>query len=722
MPVVIPIIAAVAAAAASYGVGAFVVGLGYSALAGAIIGGLAGAVAAFAVSSLGNALFPVRAARNSAINDAFSRTQQFRQPITAHRMVVGRARVSGPIVFLYTNAEARTAYTSLVNGSVAADYRAEQLLYLCHVIAAHEISAIETVMIDNLPLTDEKWRGVAYVEAGAGSADQAASPLLLAETDGQWTSSHRLRGRAYLASVLKYDEAIFTAGVPNISAVARGALCYDPRSGATGWTRNAAIIVAWYLTSDFGLRASWDDIDTATLVASANICDEEVALNDGSTEARYTCNGSFDLDEAPGRVLERLCSAMAGTAVFVGGKWYVHAGAWSSPSDTITEDMLRGPVTVRLNRPSRDLFNGVRAVYVRPAAGWQPTDAPPLSDATALAADGGVESYTDLALDFTVSGYRAQRLMQIALRKNRLQKQIVAPLNLSGLRLRCMDVVTVSLPRLPEATYRVTGWALSPDGGVDVTLEEETADVWAWTPATDERALPAVAAVEFPSGATLGTPVVTVTTPNDPEPATIAIAWAAITSATSYLVEWREPGASVWTSATPSGTTATPSTAGVAGFRVQARGADDAYGLWRTVDLPEAPTGFLVVTTGGGYDVTVTIAEGTDRAQIFAGTTSTFSASTKLTPEPDSGTTSVVDASGVPKYLWVRGVGTDGNAGVERGPVLIDPSTTGEIGGWAAPVEDPSAGGGDGDSGAADGGTGDGDGGDGGDGGGGDGE
>src|SRR5690606_15237877 len=147
------------------------------------------------------------------------------------------------------------------------------------------------------------------------------------------------------------------------------------------------------------------------------------------------------------------------------------------------------PVTVHANRSARDLFNGVRAVYIRPAAGWQPTDAPPLQDVTALAQDGWVESYTDLALDFTVSGYRAQRLMQIALRRNRLQRSVRVPLNMSGLNIRCMDTVRLILPRLPEDTYRVTRWALSPEGGIDVTLEQDAESVYAWNPETDERPL-----------------------------------------------------------------------------------------------------------------------------------------------------------------------------------------------------------------------------------------
>lgn len=651
------------------------------------------------IGLLGNALFPQRAARQSAVADAFNRTQQVRQPITVHRAVVGRARVSGPVIFLHTNAAQRTAYASQVNGGVAATYEAESLLYLCHAIAGHRIDAVEVVQIDGVPISAAQFSGRAHAQAGLGTADQVASPLLLAETDGKWTAAHRLRGRAFLASVLKYDEAVFRSGVPNLSAIIRGAPeIYDPRTGATAWTNNAALVVAWYLTWSRGMRADWDEIDEPTLIASANICDEIVPLKAGGTERRYTCSGTFDLDEAPGTVLERLLSSMAGTAVNVGGRWYIHAGAWVPPTATITADMLRGAVSVRANRAARDLWNGVRAVYVRPESGWQPTDAPPLLDADALALDGGAESYTDLALDFTVSGTRAQRLMQIALRKNRLQRQVQLPLNFSGLPIRCMDVVTLDLPRIGVGTYRVSRWALAPEGGVDLVLEQDAASVYAWNPETDERPLGAVASVDFPSGASLTAPAITVATPTAPVPATIDVSWTTIAGAASYPFQWRAPGSNVWTDVVPGGTSVAVATAGVAAFRVQARAAE-AYSLWADAELSAPPTTFRVVGNGSGYDVTVVRAAGTTRVQLFAGETNVFADAVKLTAEPTGGTTSITDTSTIGKWVWARGVNAVGNVGAATSPIFVNPSQGGSDIGQGDGTGDGGGGGGDGGSG-----------------------
>lgn len=636
------------------------------------MGALAGAVVTFAVGMIGQALIGTPKAPRAPVvaNDLGSRTQQFRQPITPHRVVYGRTRVSGPIVFLHTNATARTSFASQVNGGVPANYAPEELLYLAHAIAAHRIDWVEAIYLNDTPITDEQFRGLARTEWSLGRSDQKANAMFMAETDGQWTNTCRAQGRAMLYSVLRYDSTVFRSGVPNISAVIRGRLVYDPRTGATKWSANSALCVADFITSRFGLGASWDEIDIPALIAAANICDEEVQLAGGGTEPRYTCNGTFDLDEAPGRILERLLSSMAGTAVWTGGKWVIVAGAWTSPVMTLTENDLRGPYQVRANRAARDLFNGVRAVYVRPNAGYQPTDAPPLLDAQALAEDGGTEVYQDFQYDFTTSGTTAQRLMLIALRRNRKQREISLPVNMRGLALRCMDTVTLSLPRLPADTYRITSWTLAADG-VDLTLSQEDASVWAWDPAVDERDLGPISEVAFPGGLGLTAPVITVTTPSAAVPSTVSGTLTAVSGATSYELQWRAPGSSVWNAVSFTHPNWTANTGGRAGFRARAVAADNVS-AWDEVTIPAAPTNLSATGDGTDIDISWTLPSGAQRAQVFVHTSEDYSASTKQATEPTAvnGTLSITPGDDDPRWIWVRSVDADGNFGPPTGPLV----------------------------------------------------
>jgi hypothetical protein len=62
-----------------------------------------------------------------------------------------------------------------------------------------------------------------------GRMDQAADAAFVSALPGVWTSSHRGAGLAYLAIEMDYNREAFSGGEPNISAVVRGAKCYDPR-------------------------------------------------------------------------------------------------------------------------------------------------------------------------------------------------------------------------------------------------------------------------------------------------------------------------------------------------------------------------------------------------------------------------------------------------------------------------------------------------------------
>ncbi len=89
-------------------------------------------------------------------------------------------------------------------------------------------------------------------------------------------------------------------------------------------------------------------------------------------------NRRVSLGEGKIAITRKLVSAMAGALVVSGGRFFIHAGTPALAVATLTSNDLRGDVAIQGSRPRRDLFNGVRAVYVEPAANWQPTDAAPL--------------------------------------------------------------------------------------------------------------------------------------------------------------------------------------------------------------------------------------------------------------------------------------------------------------------------------------------------------
>ena len=653
MPAAVPLIAVVAGAVGSAAVG------------GGVIGALVGAGAAIGVSLIGGAIFPQKKPRPPSFSggsEAQQRTQSFRQPITEHQIVFGRCKVSGPITFIHSSPDD--------------EGRADGFFHMVVVLAGHRVRAIGEVFLGDKPETDPVFAGLLRIDRHLGDPNQVANSNLIAETGGKWTADHRGRGRAYLALRLKLRPEAFPFGPPNVAAIVEGAdTILDPRSGAVGWSDNPALCLAWYLTASFGWKATWEDIDIPSLIAAANICDEIVGRRDGTAERRYTLNGRVSLGEGKIEITRKIVAAMAGVLVVSGGRFFVHAGAPALPAATVTSAELRGAVTVQGARPRRDLFNGVRAVYVDPAKNWQPTDAPPLLASNYVTEDGGEQIYRDLDFPLTTSPSTVQRLMKVELERNRRQRAVSVQLNLSALRLRPWDGVLVDLDRLTPFPARVVGWRLAPEGGVDLTLAEEDAAVWDWNPATDERATGGSPSVVLPQPGVIAAPAtIAVETPQTVAFAALAIAWAPVGSAylAGYEVEFRPLSVALWQgfAGGVSAVSATIPTAEPTAFRVRAQARSGAVSGWREALVPSPATGLTAIGVAGGIQISGSVPGGLGHLQVFEAATNDLAAATKLPAEPPAlPWTRTGLATGETRWLWLRSVSPEGNVSALAGPV-----------------------------------------------------
>ncbi|HEV7264109.1 MAG TPA: phage tail protein, partial [Falsiroseomonas sp.] len=326
-------------------------------------------------------------------------------------------------------------------------------------------------------------------------------------------------------------------------------------------------------------------------------------------------------------------------------------------------------------RPRRDLFNGVRAVYVDPAKVWQPTDAPPLLASNYVAEDGGEQIYRDLEFPLTTSAATAQRLMKVELERNRRQRSVVAELNLSALRVRPWDGVVVALDRLAPFPARVVGWRLAPEGGIDLALAEEDPAVWDWNPATDERATGDSPSVVLPQPGVIAAPAsISVETPQTTAFAQLAVAWSLVGSAylAGYEVELRPTSVALWQGFAGGlgATSATLPTTEPTALRVRAQARSGAVSGWREAAVPAAPSGLVATGVAGGIQVSGSVPGGTAFLQVFEADTDSLAAATKLPDQPAAlpwARTGV--AAGQARWLWLRAVSPEGNISALAGPV-----------------------------------------------------
>lgn len=372
-------------------------------------------------------------------------------------------------------------------------------LNLIVTLTGHEVEAIDSILWGDTTLTfagddgdatnaslqhPEGYGPLVFMSKNLGADAQTADGNLTG-VSATWGSTHRQRGCAYLYARLHAEQERLN-GIDNITAIVRGKKVYDPRTTTTVYSNNAALAVGDFLMDTrYGFGIPLADIDDSAWIAAANVCDENVSLNGGGTEKRYTANGTFTSDVPRGKVLQDLATAMAGIVVWSGGKYFINAGAYTAPTVTLTDDHLRGGLQVKPVDSVSEAVNRVRGIYANPDANYQIDDFPAVVNATYLSEDNGEEHWRDIELPFTTSAATAQRLAKIDLERSRQEIVVQFPAQLHGLQLRAGDTVAVDNTKMGWTGKVFDVLEVTPvdDGGylgVDLLLKETASTVFDW--------------------------------------------------------------------------------------------------------------------------------------------------------------------------------------------------------------------------------------------------
>ena len=380
---------------------------------------------------------------------ASGRILNIRQPIMSRQLVYGEVKTGGSVVFMEATDD-------------------NQYMHIIYAVAGHEVNAIGDVYFDDqvVPIDGSNeatgtFAGYARIKKHLGSTTQIADDDLVAESDGKWTSAHRLRGIAYLYVRLNFNNDLYPNGIPNISCIVEGKKIYDPRTSTTAYSTNSALIINDYLKDTFfGLGCSDLEVNDTLIQSCANSCDEDVTLAAGGTEDRYTASGIIDSDLTPKNIIEELISSCGGTLSYSGGKFNLKVAVYSTPSVTLTEEDIAGGIQVNTKTSRRDQFNAVKGVFTGEETNWIPTDYPMIQSTTFKEEDNNEEIFVDMPLPFTSSNATAQRLAKIALYRSRQQISATLPCNLNAFQLAIGDTVQVTNTRLgwTAKTFEVAGW------------------------------------------------------------------------------------------------------------------------------------------------------------------------------------------------------------------------------------------------------------------------
>lgn len=338
---------------------------------------------------------------------------------------------------------------------------------------------------------------------------------LLSESASRWTADHKLLGKTAVYLRLQYDDKVFANGIPAVAFLLHGKCdILDPRTSpaSRGYTENSALIIADYLSdTSWGFRAEYGtEIPYSGLIAAANICDESVPLAAGGHEPRYTCNGTFPLSVRRGEVLQNLLTSCGGRLTYAGGEFIIHPAAWSGLTVEVDSSTapFAGPFQWKAALSSRELYNGVKGVYVSPSNNWQAGDFPAYCqdsrhgyDQDVYLIEDGERRWLDIQLPFTISSATAQRLAKIELMRRRRQGAGTFAFSLAMYDRSALDLLEFTFPylgwagKLLEVTAARLTLTEQKEGegngvllGTELDVQETDPSVYEWT--SDEELTP----------------------------------------------------------------------------------------------------------------------------------------------------------------------------------------------------------------------------------------
>jgi len=392
--------------------------------------------------------------------------------------------------------EARVGSLRVYDASTGTD---NEFLHRVLVFAGHEIDSYQQIYLNDEvvtfnPITGNvtsptRYDGFVQIKPYFGTTTQTADPDLVSATaslaQGVWTTNHRLQGIAYLYVRFKYDADKFPNGVPTVSATIRGKKVFDPRTDTTAWSNNPALCLRDYLVSDYGLAQNVSKVEDNFVITAANICDEIV-----DSEKRYTCNGNFVTSFEPNQIISDLLTSMGGLFWYSQGKWRMKAAAYATPTVTLDENDLRSGISLSTRHSRRSNFNTVKGKFKGAESNWQEADYPAVTDPVFVSEDSGIVNTLDFSLPFTTSSKTAQRIANIALRRNREQLTFSASFGLRAFQVEVGDFVYVNNARFgwTNKVFEVTNWTFGLTEGLDLqvqmTLREISSAVFTDEPAT----------------------------------------------------------------------------------------------------------------------------------------------------------------------------------------------------------------------------------------------
>ena len=327
-----------------------------------------------------------------------------------------------------------------------------------------------------------------------GASGQTVDSDLHTAFPTDWPTTNVCQGIAYLVVRMLYSETAFPNGVPAVTAVIRGAKCYDPRTSSTAWTENPALMKRYvYTHPSFGQASSVTAAEDARITAAANVCDTSTAYTVAgvaqASRALFKASLDVPFGTAAQSVFDDLSQAMGGSWAFAGGELYMKAGVYTASVMSFTDADLavikrtgaseqQSPIGISVHKERQAKFNTVTATIWDEAQQWQQANLTPLVGSALVTRDGAniINAVTFAAISYAP---QALHVAGIMMRDARDPLTVTLPFKLRAYPVELFDTVDLTLSRYGWSgkTFTVLGRTWSSDGSIQLTLKETSAAI-----------------------------------------------------------------------------------------------------------------------------------------------------------------------------------------------------------------------------------------------------
>lgn len=233
--------------------------------------------------------------------------------------------------------------------------------------------------------------GIQTMDQENGTLSQAAAARLVELFPTIWTPDHRARGVAWTlmeASSVDAEKVaeVYPNRIPVVNRVIRGALCFDPRTSTTAYTRNFALHVRDLCTHSDGVGLDSSLIDDDTFKVAADDCDDPITTQASTIIKRYEGGLSYNFDEEPAAVLNRFIRVTDGRLYLTGaGKIGFQVGKWRTPTKTI-DDSLGHIISYELTSDGDpfELVNYLTVKFTHTGVGYKQAESDPWVDQASI--------------------------------------------------------------------------------------------------------------------------------------------------------------------------------------------------------------------------------------------------------------------------------------------------------------------------------------------------